>query len=80
MSAVDPPTAPKAPRTAKKYRSLDRSFPLRFTACVLAAVYSVLVCLMDSPPPESVQMLVLGLFGAFLGVDTVRPSNTVRDD
>ena len=78
MSAADPPTAPKAPARTK-YRSLDRSFPLRFTACILAAAYSVLVCLMDTPPAESVQMLVLGLFAAFIGVDTVRPSNTVKD-
>lgn len=74
----DPPTNPLVPKRGA-YRSLNRKVPLRFAAYVLAMVFSVLVGFLPNPPSEQVQMLVLGLAVAFVGGDTMRPSNTVRE-
>ena len=73
----DPPTSPGARRTT--HRSLNRKVPLRFASFILAMVFSVLVGFLPHPPTERIQMLVLGLAVAFVGGDTFRPSNTVKE-
>lgn len=72
----DPPTQPGTRRTT---RSLNRAVPLRFASYLLAMAFSILVGFLPNPPTERVQMLVLGLAVAFVGGDTYRPSNTVKD-
>ena len=74
---ADPPTSPGVRRTT--HRSLNRAVPLRFASYVLAMVFSILVGFLPNPPTERVQMLVLGLAVAFVGGDTFRPSNTVKE-
>lgn len=74
----DPPTDPGR-RQRRETRLLNRKVPLRFATVVLSMAYSVAAAPQFlALPPETV-MLVLGLAGAFLGVDTLRPSGTVRE-
>ena len=79
MPDRDPPTDPgRKPRAERREtRLLARKVPLRFATVVLSMAYSVAAPHVGVPSETA--MLVLGLAAAFLGVDTLRPSGTVRE-
>lgn len=73
----DPPTDPGRRAQRRETRLLTRKMPLRFSTVVLSMLYSILAPKLGVSP--EVMMLTLGLAGAFMGMDTLRATGTVRE-
>jgi len=72
----DPITQPGA-SGRRGYQSMNRAMPLRFATLLLSMLYTMGAPRLGVEPGTI--LMVLGLAGAFMGVDTLRPSGLVKE-
>lgn len=60
-------------------RRLPRAYPVRVLLALLAVVFVEVNAIIGLGVSDSVQLAVIGLIGAAIGADTVRPSGMARE-